>query len=444
MTHALKSIAIALVATSAMFLGSTSIVQAQEPAPVAKKERKATGTLSEGAYRQLERIHELIGKNKNDEALEKAKAMLDRVGNDYERAMVRQTMAFIYISQNNYKAAIAGFEEALKLEALPQQPYEQMIYNLAQLYFQDEQTDKAIEKMELYFREASTKPPSDAYILLASAYADRKRFAAALPYVDKALAETKEPKESWLQLKLALHYELKQFAQCAEVLIRLVSLVPVKEDYWKQLSSILFEIKKDKESLAVLALADRQGFLDTEGELRNLANIYLLLEIPQKAALVLERGVNQKVLKADEKTLSLIGDAWTMARDYDKAEAALNRAATVSDNGEIAFRLGQIFVEDERWKEALDALSKAQAKGIKKMGEAAYLEGIAAFQSGNRNRARDALHRSQRYEETRNSAGQWLNHIEQTEAAEAMAAEATEALKQAKQEAEEAEKSKVN
>jgi len=444
MMYALKSIAIALVATSAMFLGSTSTVNAQEAAPAAKKERKASGTLSEGAYRQLERIHELIGKNKNDEALEKAKAMLDRVGNDYERAMVRQTMAFIYISQNNYKAAIAGFEEALKLEALPQQPYEQMIYNLAQLYFQDEQTDKAIEKMELYFREASTKPPSDAYILLASAYADRKRFAAALPYVDKALAETKEPKESWLQLKLALHYELKQFAQCAEVLIRLVSLVPVKEDYWKQLSSILFEIKKDKESLAVLALADRQGFLDTEGELRNLANIYLLLEIPQKAALVLERGVNQKVLKADEKTLSLIGDAWTMARDYDKAEAALNKAAAVSDNGEIAFRLGQIFVEDERWKEALDALSKAQAKGIKKMGEAAYLEGIAAFQSGNRNRARDALHRSQKYEETRNSAGQWLNHIEQTEAAEAMAAEATEALKQAKQEAEEAEKSKVN
>ncbi len=442
MTQVYRSFAIALVVTGAMLLMPTATVQAQQPAPAAKKERKASGTLSEGAYRQLERIHELIGKNKNDEALEKARAMLDRVGNDYERAMVRQTMAFIYISQNNYKAAIAGFEEALKLEALPQQPYEQMIYNLAQLYFQDDQTDKAIEKMELYFREASTKPPSDAYILLASAYADRKRFADALPYVDKALAETKEPKESWLQLKLALHYELKQFAQCAEVLIRLVSLVPVKEDYWKQLSSILFEIKKDKESLAVLALADRQGFLDTEGELRNLANIYLLLEIPQKAALVLERGVNQKVLKADEKTLSLIGDAWTMARDYDKAEAALNKAAAVSDNGEIAFRLGQIFVEDERWKEALEALSKAQKKGIKKMGEAAYLEGIAAFQSGNRSRARDALNRAQKYEETRNSAGQWLNHIEQTEAAEAMAAEATEALKQAKQEAEAEEKTK--
>lgn len=433
-------LAAALLAGGASLL-STTATQAQESAP-AKKERKASGTLSEGAYRQLERIHELIGKNKNAEALEKAQAMLERVGNDYERAMVRQTMAFIYISQNNYKAAIAGFEEAIKLEALPQQPYEQMIYNLAQLYFQDGQTDKAIQQMERYFAEATTKPPTDAYILLASAYADRKRFADALPWVEKALADAKEPKESWLQLKLALHYELKQFPQCAEVLIRLVSLMPAKEDYWKQLSSILFEIKKDKESLAVLALADRQGFLDTEGEIRNLANIYMLLEIPYKAAAILERGLNQKILKADEKTLTLVGDAWTMARDYEKAEAALNKAAAVSGSGEISMRLGQIFVEDERWKEALEALSKAQSKGVKKMGEAAYLEGIAAFQSGNRARARDALNRAQKYEETRASAGQWLNHIEQTEAAEAAAAEAKEALAQARKEAEEAAKEK--
>lgn len=438
---AARSIAVAMVGVGALALMPMPVAYAQDAAP-AKKERKASGTLSEGAYRQLERIHELIGKNKNAEALEKAQAMLERVGNDYERAMVRQTMAFIYISQNNYKAAIAGFEEAIKLEALPQQPYEQMIYNLAQLYFQDGQTDKAIQKMEQYFAEASTKPPTDAYILLASAYADRKRFADALPWVEKAINEAKEPKESWLQLKLALHYELKQFPQCAEVLIRLVSLMPAKEDYWKQLSSILFEIKKDKESLAVLALADRQGFLDTESEIRNLANIYMLLEIPYKAAQILERGLNQKILKSDEKTLSLVGDAWTMARDYEKAEAAFKRAAAVSDSGEISFRLGQIFVEDERWKDALEALSKAQSKGVKKMGEAAYLEGIAAFQSGNRGRAREALHRAQKYEETRNSAGQWLNHIEQTEAAEAQAAEAKEALAQAQREAEQAAKEK--
>lgn len=422
MLRVLRTVATALVAVSVLAAVPVSSVHAQE-AP--KKQRKASGTLSEGTYRQLERIHDLIGKNKNAEALEKSQSLLERVGNDYEKAVVRQTMAFIYVSQNNYKAAIAAFEEALKLDALPQQPYEQMLYNVAQLYFQDGQTDTAIRRMEQYFAEATTEPPADAHILLASAYADRKRFREALPQVDKALDKVKEPKESWLQLKLALHYELKQFPQCAEVLLKLISVAPAKEDYWKQLSSILFEIQKDKESLAVLALADRQGFLDTEGELRNLANIYLLLDIPYKAAQILERGLEQKILKADEKTLSLTGDAWTMAREYDKAEVVLKRAATISESGEIYYRLGQIFVEDERWKDALEALSKAQSKGIKKMGDAAYLEGIAAFQSGNRKRAIDSLRKAQNYDESRSAAGQWLNHIAQIEEAEAQAAIAT-------------------
>lgn len=428
MLRALKAATAALVAICVLAVAPVSTASAQG---AQKKERKASGTLSEGTYRQLERIHDLIGKNKNSEALEKAQALVDRVGNDYEKAVVRQTMAFIYISQNNYKAAIAAFEEALKLDALPQQPYEQMLYNVAQLYFQDGQTDRTIQRMEAYFAEAMTPPVADAHILLASAYAERKRFADALPQVDTALSKVKEPKESWLQLKLALHYELKQFPQCAEVLLRLVSLVPAKEDYWKQLSSILFEIQKDKESLAVLALAERQGFLDTESELRNLANIYLLLNIPYKAAEILERGLEQKILKADEKILQLTGDAWTMAREYGKAEVVLKRAATLSDSGETYYRLGQIFVEDERWKDALDALDKAQAKGVKRMGDAAYLEGVAAFQAGNRKRAIESLRKAQNYDASRNAASQWLNHIAQIEEAEAQAALAAAAAKAA-------------
>lgn len=433
MRRALRTVATALLAVSVLAAVPVPSAQAQE-AP--NKQRKATGTLSEGTYRQLERIHDLIGKNKNAEALEKSQALLERVGNDYERAIVRQTMAFIYVSQNNYKAAIAAFEEALKLDALPQQPYEQMLYNVAQLYFQDGQTDRAIQRMEQYFAEATTEPPADSHILLASAYADRKRFREALPQVDKALDKVKEPKESWLQLKLALHYELKQFPQCAEVLLKLISVAPAKEDYWKQLSSILFEIQKDKESLAVLALADRQGFLDTEGELRNLANMYLLLDVPYKAAQILERGLEQKVLKSDEKTLNLLGEAWSMAREYTKAAEAYQRAAAISGSGEIYYRLGQVYFEDERWKDVLDVLEKAQAKGVKKPGDAAFLEGVAAFQSGSRKRAVDALRRAQKYDESRANATQWLNHIAQIEETEAQAAIAAAEAKAAKAEEE--------
>lgn len=56
------------------------------------------------------------------------------------------------------------------------------------------------------------------------------------------------------------------------------------------------------------------------------------------------------------------------------------------------------------------------------MGDAAYLEGVAAFQSGNRKAAIASLRKAQRYDESRSNATQWLNHIAQTEEAEAQAA----------------------
>lgn len=407
-----------LVAAVVIALAPGAQAADQKPAP--KKERKSSGTLSEGTYRQLERIHDLIAKNKNAEALEKANALRERVSGHYEKAIVHQTIAFIYASQNNFKAALKEFEAALALDALPQQQYEQMLYNVGQIYYADDQPEKAMAKIEQYMAEAMNPIPGDAHIMLASLYAEKKRFRDALPQVDQALAKVEKPKESWLQLKLALHYELKQYPKCAEVLVSLISLVPAKEDYWKQLSSIFFEIKQDKESLAVLALAERQGYIDQENEFRNLANVYMLLDIPYKAGEVLQAGLDRKVLKADEKTLTQLGDAWTMAREYDKAEPVLKQAAAASDKGEIYFRLGQIYVEDEKWKQALDVLDKAMAKTLKNPGDAAFLAGVAAFNLGDSKRALNYLQRALSDDGSRKNATQWIAHIrEQQEMEEA-------------------------
>lgn len=385
---------------------------ASADAPAKKKERKG-GTLSEPTYRQLERIQTMMGKNENAQALEKAKALLERVGTDYEKAVVLQTIAFIHLGLNQYKPALQAFEQLRVLDALPQQQYEQVLYNLGQLYFQEGQTDKAIARMEQYFAEVTSEPTADAHIMLAAAYADKKQFRKALAQVDKALAKSAKPKESWLQLKLALHYELKEFPQSAEVLVKLIALEPIKEDYWKQLSSILFELKRDQESLAVFALAERQGFFDTDTEVRNLANLYLLMETPYKAAQALQNGLNKNLLKPDEKTLSLLGDAWTMAREYDKAETALKAAAKLSADGEIYYRLGQLYVEDERWKDAYEQFELARKKKLKNPGQAAYLQGVAAFNLGQKQRAVSLLQSAQQYDGSRNAAGQWLNHIAQ-------------------------------
>lgn len=388
-------------------------IYAQQRACEARKPpRKSKGTISEGSYKRLERIIEAIGKGEYDESEKKLKELLENARGEYEKAIILQTLGFIYATQNKIGQAIKAFEQALEQNALPQQPHEQMMFNIAQLYVSDDKWDQGIKALNNYMAE-SCNPVPDAHILLASVYAERKRFRESLQQVDLALVKAKTPKEAWLQLKLALHYELKEYSKCAGVLLQLVALVPVKEDYWKQWSGILFEIKKDPEALAVLALAERRGYINEESEYRNLSNLYMYLQVPLKAATILQRGVDEKQVKADEKNLEALANAWLLSREYKKAEVAMKRAAEASDKGELYKRLGQIQIENEDWKAALASLTQAQKKGgVKEPGELAFLIGVVAVELKDWKRAEEALRTAMGYEKTTKIATEWMNHLQ--------------------------------
>ena len=138
----------------------------------------------------------------------------------------------------------------------------------------------------------------------------------------------------------ATERDARRIGGVAEVLVHLVGLAPMKQEYWKQLSSMLLEIKKDPEALATLVLADRRGLIDEEHEFRNLSSMYMFLQIPLKAAQVLERGFAAKKVEPTERNFETLANAWLTAREWEKAEAAMASAAQVSDKGELYKRLG--------------------------------------------------------------------------------------------------------
>jgi tetratricopeptide (TPR) repeat protein len=378
-----------------------------------KPPRKAKGTISESTYKRMERIIDAIGKGDYAGSETKLQELLQSARGDYEQAIILQTLGFVHATQNKEAQAIKTFEQALATNALPQQVHEQMMFNIAQLYIADDKWDRGMDKLNEYLGE-SCNPLPDAHVLLASVYAEKKRWRDSLKQVDLALVKSKNPKESWLQLKLALHYELKEFPRCAEVLVHLVAIAPNKEDYWKQLSGILFEVRKDPEALAVLALAERRGYIDKENEYRNLSNMYMFMQIPLKAAGVLQRGLDQKQVEATEKNLESLANAWMLAREYDKAEAAMKRAAAASDKGELYKRLGQIQIENENWKGALESLQKALQKGgLKDVGETSFLLGVVAVELKQWKTADAALRQAMQHEKTAKIAAQWLNHLQE-------------------------------
>jgi hypothetical protein len=355
------------------------IIAAQKACEARRGPKKPAGAISESTYRRLERIMDMISKEKYGEAEPKLNEMMAEPRADYEKAIILQTLAFVYASTKRELQGIKAFEQAIATNALPSQTQEQMLFNVAQLYLAEGMYDKGMERLNAYINE-SCNPLAEAHVQLASVHAEKKQWRDSLKQIDIALVKAKAPKEAWLQLKLALHYELKEFPRCAEVLVHLVALNPIKEEYWKQLSGMLLEIRKDPEALAALALAERRGYIDEEGEYKNLANLYMYMQIPVKAANLLDRGFTAKQLPGTEKNFEMLANAWIMAREYDKAEVAMARAAAASDKGELFKRLGQIQIENENWKGALESLRKAQRKGgLKDPGETAFLLGVVAF-----------------------------------------------------------------
>jgi tetratricopeptide (TPR) repeat protein len=399
------------------------IIAQQKACEQRKPPRKAAGAMTETTYKRMERIIDSIGKGQYAEAEQKLKEMSQKA-DGYEKAIVLQTLGYVYASQDREGDAIRIFEEAIGLNALPQQVHEAMMFNVAQLYVGDGKYDKGMQALNAYLQE-SCNPQAGAHVLLANVQTEKKQYREALKQIDLALVKTgKNVKESWLQLKLALHYELKEYARCAEVLVHLLGLAPMKQEYWKQLSGILFEIKRDPEALAALALAERRGFIDDENEIRNLSSMYMYMQIPLKAAQVLERGFSAKQLDANEKNLEALATAWLVAREYDKAETAMAKAAAASNKGELFKRLGQIQMENENWKGALDSLQKAQQKGgLKSVGETAFLAGVCAVQLKQWKTAEASLRVAMQDEKTAKMAAEWLNHLQ----AELAFREATEA-----------------
>ena len=246
--------------------------------------------------------------------------------------------------------------------------------------------------------------------LRADAHAQRDEYRLALAPLSQAIREAAEPRESWYQLQLALQFELKDYAACARTLRVLVSRYPLAAAYWKQLSGVLLELRRDSEALAILALAERQGHLEAGDEIRNLAHLFLHLDIPYKAARLLESGLSSGRLDPTADNYAELSRAWQAARETAMAIAALEQASRRSDDGKLALRLAFLYQDQENWPSVITALARARKLGVNEPGRAALLQGIAALELGRHIEAAEAFTLAQTFAATREQATAWQQH----------------------------------
>jgi tetratricopeptide (TPR) repeat protein len=395
----------------AMAMAAACFVPAQLLAADCANPRKAVGGMSEGVYNGVQEATQLLTQQKHAQAISSL-AKLAESGSDFDKAVVYYNMGFAYAGTEDYGKATESFTKALALNVLPQQQHEQLQYNLGQLYIAGGKADDGIRVLQAYIAESCGKIPAEAHIFVANALSQAKRYREALPEIDKAIEKSGAPKESWLQLKLAISYELKDFSACARALVGLIGLAPAKPDYWKQLSSIFLQMKQDVDAVAVLALAERQGYIEKQNEIVNLYNVYMMMELPFKAGALLQAGMDKGKIPADEAHLDLLSNAWINAREENRAEASLKKLAVVAERGEYFFKLGAMYGDGERWTESKEALQKAIDKGgLKRTGEVWMRLAVANYNLKNIPGTQAALQQALKFEESRKQAGDWLRYM---------------------------------
>ena len=368
--------------------------------------------LTEKTYKVLSTAQELMAAEKNTEAEKKLKALLKQTNTGtYDRAVVQQTLGYLYSAQENYPQARKLFQQALDSNALPKKVSHNLQYNLAQLFLADEEYKEGIALLEQWLK-AESSPPNSAHVLLASAYYRVKNYKKTIEHIRIAIKNDKSAKEAWYQLLLSAHLELKQYKSAITVLETLITQYPYQKVYWTQLSALYLQQNKEFGALAVKMLAQRLELGDAK-TLINLADMYRYLHIPYKSAQLLTKGVDDGIIDADFDNLNHLADSWLAAKESQKAANVLQQLAKLDDSGVSDLKYGRVLFGLEQWQQAADALSTSVQKlDGEQQGTASLLLGMAQYHLGDLTQAKSTFSNAVAYENERNQAGQWLRHVE--------------------------------
>ncbi len=408
-----------VVVDQALPLGWVSSAQAQDKA-AAKKERETrrTPALRNKVYEKLAEAQAFAEAKDYVSAEQVLDQMIAGEGkralNSYELANVYNLYAFLRYSAEDYKGALNYYKQVVVQPDIPLAMEINTKFTVAQLYFVQEQWRPGIDALLEWF-ELSDKPNATAYILLAQGYYQVKDFDSALNNVETAIAmyegEGKLPKEQWYNLARFLYFDKNDFDNALSTLYTLIEYYP-KKQYWVQASHLYGEKKNEPKQLAMMETAYLQGLLDKSSEVVQVAYLYLNAEVPYPAAQVMEQGFKDELVEEKSKNYELTGSAWRQAQEVAKAIPNMEKAAELSDKGELYTRLGNVYLDSDQHQKAVGAVKKGLAKGgVKRPDSARLVLGMAHFNLGDYNSAKKAFREAAKDERSEKYARQWIRYI---------------------------------
>lgn len=378
--------------------------------------------LSNTIYKPVNEAQELLAQENYSAAESQLRSLLARGDRlkEFDRAKILQLLAIACVNQEKYPEAIDATQQALALQVLEAASIQQMRYTLFNLLTVQQEYRQALEEIELWFA-AEPEPGVDTYFSAARVYALDNQWQKAL---DRALTGKQmldgnralTPRTDWYELLVAIHSRLEEFSDTATLLREMIGLWPDKPDYYIQLSGLYLQLNREKNAFTILSLAYENQLLKSDDDIERLARMYRYFNYPYKGALLLSKQFQSSPEKPDEENWSTLSAAWMQAREWGKAESALQQAAELSDDGAHWLKLCQLASQDERWQQAINRCNHSlqQEETGKQGAQARELLALARYRSGDIHGAQREFQRCAEIKDAGTTCGSWQQHIAET------------------------------
>ncbi len=334
--------------------------------------------------------------------------------NSYELAQMWNFYAFIYFGQDNYREAIRAYEMVLMQTEIPLAMETNTRFTLTQLYFQQEEYQQSLNMLDQWFTIAENPGP-DPYYLRAQIYYQLQQFRdgiePVLQAIEVAEIQGKELQENWYRLLNVFYFELEDYPNVINVLRTIIESWP-KREYFVQLSAMYGQEGEDDKQLALYETAYEAGWLRRSNEFVQLSQLLLQAEVPVKAALIMEAGLDEGVVESTENNWRVLAQVWQLAREDEKAIPALSRAAGLSDSGELNLRLAQSYQNLEQWQECIDAVREGLDKGdLRRADQGNMILGACFFNLDEYSQARTAFETAGEDSRSRTASRSWIQYV---------------------------------
>ncbi len=358
--------------------------------------------LSQYTAVRVQKAHNMAQEDKLKEAISTLEAL--DLSRGYDQAFVARMLGIFYWQNQQVKPAIKQLEFAVNSGLLQDEQAWQTRKMLADMLLNEQEFTKALTH---YYALSKTIPKSQAahevWLRIAQSHYQLKEWGKVLSAMSRYEQFGQPDELAPLSIKLSAELELEQWTPAIGTIKRLITIEPVRVEWWRQLVALHLRVDDHQQALDSLALAKLQGVELSQDDLKLLAQLYAKRGIPERAALVFNElddiNSNSK-FKAQQATY------WQMAKEWEKSIDSWRVAAKLDP--QYNWNLSQLLVQEGQYKHALAVLDNVSGRPA----DVALIRARAYYKL---QRLDDALANAKRANEIKPSdqAKSWVTYLSQ-------------------------------